>query len=162
MYKLIITIRSTLLVFLTHKLALPLLQLIRKPELFPFTVTDLKNLPTGTLGHELIHFIEEKDLKLLPYYAKHDIKHLLLEYDTTDCGEVCLQCFMLGNGHVSFPVISTVLYGVVTMTEYWKHFAKAFKRGQSCISIAQWNWIEIIPLPTKTLREKINENKKLS
>jgi ubiquinone biosynthesis protein Coq4 len=66
---------------------------------------------------------------LLPYYARHDIKHILLDYDTKNEGEGCLQCFMLGNGHVSFPVVATVLYGWATMPEHWpaseKHTAEA-------------------------------------
>lgn len=156
MYKFIILLRSRVLVFLTHSLALPMLQLIRKPELFPYTKEQLLNFPAGTLGNDLIHFIDDKNLSLLPYYAKHDIKHLLLEYDTTDCGEVCLQCFMLGNSHLSFPVVSTVLYGLITMPEYWKYFIQAYKRGKRSTSIANWKWIEIVYQPTKSLMNKIN------
>ena len=130
MYKLIILIRSKLLVFLTHSLALPILQIIRKPEVFPYSKLELKNFPAGTLGNDLVNFVEDKNIELLPYYARHDIKHILLHYDTTDNGEVCLQCFMLGNGHVSFPVIATVIYGLITMPEYWSNFKIAFLRGK--------------------------------
>jgi hypothetical protein len=106
MHKLIVMLRSRLLVFLTHHLALPLLRLIRKPQKFPYTVTYYANCQEGTLGKQLIEMLDKKGLKLLPYYAKHDIKHILLQYDTTDEGEVCLQCFMLGNKHLSFPVVA--------------------------------------------------------
>src|SRR6187402_2873865 len=99
MHKLIVQIRSHMLVFLTHNMALPILKLIRSPEKFPYTREDLHQLPDGTLGKELVTMLDRKQLKLLPYYAKHDIKHILLQYDTTDEGEICLQCFMLGNRH---------------------------------------------------------------
>ena len=117
MYQLIIQLRSSLLVFLTHNMALPLLQLIRKEDKFPYNMQQLMAMPAGSLGYNLAAFLRQKQLKLLPYYARHDIKHLLLEYDTTDEGEVCLQCFMLGNGHISFPVLATVFYGFTTMPE---------------------------------------------
>ncbi len=150
-------LRSAILVYLTHRMALPVLRIIRKPEIFPFTREELKNFPDKTLGKDLINFLEIKQLDLLPYYARHDIKHILLGYETTDEGEACLQCFMLGNGHVSFPVIATVLYGFVTMPEYWKSFRKAYARGQQCDPISNWKWFEILEEPTESLIKKIDQ-----
>jgi ubiquinone biosynthesis protein Coq4 len=137
-------------------MALPVLQLIRKPEVFPYTRQQLAHFPDETLGKELFNFLAIKQLELLPYYARHDIKHILLNYDTTDEGEGCLQCFMLGNGHVSFPVLATVLYSFVTMPEYWSSFKKAFTRGRKCDPISHWKWFAILPEPTGTLRKQIN------
>ncbi len=144
-----------MLVYLTHKMALPVLQLIRKPVVFPYSVEELKNFPEGTLGNELVNFLETKKLQLLPYYARHDIKHILLDYDTTDEGEGCLQCFMLGNRHISFPVIATVIYGFVTMPEYWPAFKKAFERGRKCRPIEDWKWFEILIEKTDDLKNKM-------
>jgi ubiquinone biosynthesis protein Coq4 len=150
--------RSTLLVYLTHRMALPVLRIIRKPEIFPYTRDELKQFPDETLGKNLIDFLDAKQLDLLPYYARHDIKHILLDYDTTDDGEGCLQCFMLGNGHISFPVIATVVYAFVTMPEYWTSFKKAYSRGKKCVPIANWKWFEILHEPTHKLKQKINFN----
>ena len=155
MYAFIKQCRSALLVYLTHRMALPVLRIIRKPELFPFTVEELKNFPDETLGKDLIDFLETKKLDLLPYYARHDIKHILLNYDTTDEGEGCLQCFMLGNGHFSFPVIATVLYGFVTMPEYWGNFKKAYAKGKNCKPISNWKWFEILTEKTTDLKHKM-------
>ena len=60
MHKLIVTLRSRLLVFLTHHMALPLLQLIRKPQKFPYTGKALRQLPKGTLGRQLIEMLDKK------------------------------------------------------------------------------------------------------
>ena len=160
MHKLIIKIRSKILVYLTHHMALPILQIIRKPQKFPFDQQELKLFPAGSLGKDLISMLEEKKLQLLPYYAKHDIKHLLLQYDTTDEGEVCLQCFMLGNKYYSFPVIATVLYGYITMPEYWGKFKQAFKRGAQSKSLEDWQWFSLLQQPTQLLICKINSNEK--
>ena len=156
MYKFIIKCRSALLVYLTHRMALPVLRIIRKAEIFPYSKAELTNFPAKTLGRDLIDFLDAKDLDLLPYYARHDIKHILLEYDTTDEGEVCLQCFMLGNGHISFPVAATVLYGFVTMPEYWKNFRIAYRRGKRSILIKNWQWFSILEQSTQSLIHKIN------
>ena len=149
-------LRSAFLVYLTHRMALPVLRIIRKPEIFPYTKKELKSFPEGSLGKDLINFLEIKNLDLLPYYARHDIKHILLGYETTDEGEACLQCFMLGNGHVSFPVVATVLYGFTTMPEYWGSFKKAYARGKLCQPISDWKWFEILAQPTQSLIKKIN------
>lgn len=155
MYTLIKRWRSAMLVYLTHQMALPVLRLIRRPERFPYTVDELKNFPEETLGKDLVNFLEIKQLDLLPHYARHDIKHILLGYDTTDEGEGCLQCFMLGNGHVSFPVLATVMYGFVTMPEYWPSFKKAYRRGAHCKPISDWKWFEILSEKTTDLKNKI-------
>ena len=159
MHKYIIQIRSHVLVFLTHNMALPFLKFVRKPLPFPHTMESLAHMPQGVLGVDLYKFIVAKNLQLLPYYAKHDIKHILLEYDTTDEGEVCLQCFMLGNGHFSFPVAATVLYGFVTMPEYWYKFKQAYKRGKNANNLHDWKWFEILEEETISVRNKIEKLK---
>ena len=147
--------RSALLVYLTHRMALPILRLIRKPLVFPYTAEQLKYFPEGSLGKDLDIFLTTKKLKLLPYYARHDIKHVLLGYDTTDEGEGCLQCFMLGNGHYSFPVIATVVYGFVTMPEHWTSFKKAFARGKHSIPIGDWDWFDMLTEKTLCIKNSI-------
>ena len=156
MHKYIIKIRSQILVYLTHKMALPFLKMMRKPTIFPYSKDALQQMPTNTLGNDLFIFLEIKKLDLLPYYAKHDIKHILLGYDTTDEGEVCLQCFMLGNKHISFPVAATVFYGFFTMPEYWSKFIAAYKRGAKCKTIHNWNWFVLLTENTSELKQKIN------
>lgn len=157
-YKIFSTARAGLLVFLTHNMALPMLKQLRRPVKFPYSSADLEKFPKDSLGRDLVEFLGKKGLQLLPYYAKHDIKHVLLQYDTTGEGEVCLQCFMLGNGHLSFPVAATVCYGFITMPEYWSVFRKAYCRGKAAKPISGWNWFAILDQPTCSLIRKINES----
>lgn len=156
MYQFIVKVRSSLLVFLTHNMALPILKMARSPQKFPYTKQDLHQLQQGTLGKELVEMLDRKQLNLLPYYAKHDIKHILLGYDTTDEGEVCLQCFMLGNGHLSFPVLATVLYGMATMPEFYTRFRKAYYRGRHAQAIHNWDWFTLLHLPVQSLADAID------
>jgi ubiquinone biosynthesis protein Coq4 len=160
MYKAIIVLRSRLLVFLTHRMALPLLKIIRRPKRFIYTKEMLQQMPEGTLGNDLIIMLQKNKLELLPYYVKHDIKHILLGYNTTGEGEVCLQCFMLGNRHISFPVAATILFGLFTMPEHWPAFVTAFKRGKKSVAIEGWQWFSLLEMPTQALIEKINGNEK--
>lgn len=156
MYKQFVRLRAAVLVLLTHSLALPLLKLIRRPTKFPYTPQSLEALPAGTLGNDMVYYLRGKNLPLLPYYARHDMKHILLGYDTTGEGEVCLQCFMLGNGHLSFPVAATVLYGLATMPEHYDLFKAAWKRGKQCKPLEPINWMALPPLNTQQLIQTIN------
>ena len=161
MKKELVEARKQILVFLTHKIALPMLKLIRKPA-FVYTKDDLQSLPGGTLGNDLFIFLKERNLPLLKHYARHDLKHVLLGYDTTEEGEACLQSFMLGNGRISFPVLGTVGYSFLTMPEYWTKMKSAFLAGKKSSPIHSWRWNEILQISTAELRKKIFMKKKNS
>jgi ubiquinone biosynthesis protein Coq4 len=115
----------------------------------------LAAMPAGSLGHDLFLFLEQRNLPLLPHYIRHDLKHVLLEYDTTDEGEACLQCFMLGTGRISFPVLATVVYAFVTMPEYWSKLRKAFREGRQAVFFHHWHWNKLLAVQTAILRERI-------
>jgi len=154
MKKKLLKIREWILVILTHKIALPLLKLVRKPNTFTYSEDELRALPNGTLGNDLYIFLKQRDLPLLKHYARHDLKHVLLGYDTTEEGEACLQTFMLGNGRVSFPVLATVMYSFLTMPEFWAKMRKAFHSGRRSNSIHNWKWNDVLHLQTHDLRKK--------
>lgn len=155
MKKLLISIRSAILVLLTHKIALPLLKIVRRPNVFIYTKEQLGMLPQGSLGNDLFLFLEKRKLPLLKHYARHDLKHVLLNYDTTDEGEACLQTFMLGNGRISFPVLATVMYGFITMPEHWKKMRLAYTQGMQSTSFHHWKWNELLVTETAVLRKRI-------
>ena len=155
MRKHLVCLRSSVLVWLTHRVALPFLRRVRRPAPFTHTREELAGFPPGSLGHDLYRFLETRKLPLLTHYARHDLKHVLLAYDTTDEGEACLQCFMLGNGRVSFPVMATVVYSILTMPEHWGRMRAAWRLGRRCTPIHHWVWNEVIHQPTRLLREKI-------
>ena len=91
----------------------------------------------------------------MKHYARHDIKHVLLGYDTTDVGEASLQCFMMGNGRLSFPVLATVIYSFVTMPEHWTKMKQAYREGKKGQSFHHWEWNDLMPVLTTELRSKI-------
>jgi ubiquinone biosynthesis protein Coq4 len=155
MKKIVIKIRETILVFLTHKIALPMLKLVRRPNDFTYSEDELQSLPAGTLGNDLILFLKQRNLPLLNHYARHDLKHVLLGYDTTEEGEACLQSFMFGNGRISFPVLATVTYSCLTMPEHWSKIKKAFLMGKKSNPIHRWKWNDILKEQTEDLRRKI-------
>src|SRR5688500_214703 len=148
-------VRENILVYLTHKIALPMLKLVRRPNAFTYSESDLRSFPSGTLGNDLFIFLKQRDLPLLKHYVRHDLKHVLLGYDTTEEGEACLQTFMFGNGRVSFPVLATVTYSFLTMPEFWTKIRNAFQEGKRTNSIHNSKCNEILHLQTSDIRKKM-------
>ena len=150
--------RQNLLVFLTHTIALPVmnkLRLYRSNIPFPYTAPHLRNLPAGTVGNDMIKALDRDGHHLIAYYEKHDIKHIVFGYPMTEKGEVTMQCFMLGNGLISFPVIATVLMGLFTMPEYYSSIFKAFKRGRSAKNLAATDWFGLIECSTLLVQQTL-------
>jgi Coenzyme Q (ubiquinone) biosynthesis protein Coq4 len=155
MKRLLKKFRSNVLVLLTHTIALPILKVVRRKKKFPYSMEQLSALPYETVGNELWQLLNAHSIRLLPYYERHDIKHVVLNYPFTDEGEVSLQFFMLANGRVSFPVLATVLYGLLTMLEYYPSFRKAWARGKRTKSLESMDWFGIMELPLVTVQNQI-------
>ena len=123
-------IRSTLLEFLTHKIALPLIVKFRDNEPFRYSMSDLEAFPEDTLGKDLVEYLKKMNFKLLRNYERHDCKHIILGYEMDEVGEARMQFYFLGNRHYSVPVISTVIICFVLMPEHWSAFFEEYKKGK--------------------------------
>ena len=77
MKKLLIRFRTAMLVFLTHRLALPLISRMRSSPNFDHDMEDLSLLPDGSLGKDLFLVLEKRDLLLRT--VLQDLEILLLQ-----------------------------------------------------------------------------------
>ena len=77
---------------------------------------------------------------------------MVLDYPFTDEGEVSLQFFMLANGRISFPVLATAIYGLITMPEYYTSFRKAYQRGKEAKDLSSLDWFAIMQQPLAEVR----------
>lgn len=155
-------LRERFLVFLAHDLGLRYFRTVRRQRIFPWTLQSLSALPEDTVGRRLYLFMVENNLNLLPYYEKHDIKHVILDYPPTDRGEVCLQVFMLANGRMTIPVLMAVIYGMLTMPEYYAAFKQAWQRGRATASLKHLDWFGLIPLPVAHVKKHLFEYRRNS
>ncbi|MEZ6128081.1 MAG: hypothetical protein R3C59_05335 [Planctomycetaceae bacterium] len=97
----------------------------------------LRSLPEHTVGHDLAKLLDDKGLKLIPGFEKHDLNHLILDYDMTPEEELCLQAYLIGNGHWQlqcflFLSSSVLLPGL--WTTLWAHFCLG-RRNESLSSL---------------------------
>lgn len=153
MIKKIKYLRSKLLEFLTHKIALPLIGKFRKKPKFNYSMSELLQFENGTLGKDLALYLKKMNFVLLPNYEQHDCKHIILQYEMDEAGEARMQFYFLGNRHYSIPVISTCIICFFLMPEYWKQFYADYQKGKTGKPFEEIDYNAIVHLQTNDLRK---------
>jgi hypothetical protein len=115
----------------------------------------LKTLPEGTLGRDIADCLERNNLRLVPKFESHDLKHILLDFKMTPVDEIRLQAFMLGNGNYSLASFAIFAFGVLLLPDLWTTFYRDFKNGRNTKPISHWTIEEYAHCKTSTLRECI-------
>lgn len=151
-------IRKFILLQLIHNVGLPFLIRFRKPRPWYYSHEELRNFPKETFGRELADLLDKQGYRLLRNYEHHDAKHVLLGYGMDEEGEVCMQFFFLGNRRYSFPVLSTVIAGIILMPDKYKLFYKEYKKGRRIPEINKWDIAALVPFNTNEVRKKLSIN----
>ncbi len=113
----------------------------------------LKELPEGTLGKDIANCLERNNLRLVPNYESHDLKHVLLDFEMTPVDEIRMQAFMLGNGNYSIPSFAIFIFGALLLPDLWVTFYKDYKNGLNAKPIKTWTIEEYANCQTSTLRQ---------
>lgn len=116
----------------------------------------LNELPDGTLGKDISNCLEKNNLRLVPGYESHDLKHVLLDFKMTPVDEIRMQAFMLGNGNYTIPSFAIFIFGALLLPDLWNTFYKDYKNGQNSKPIKSWTIEEYAHCQTSTLREIIS------
>ena len=118
----------------------------------------LKSLPKGTLGNDIYLNLQSNNVRLIPKFENHDLKHTLLNYPMTPLGEIEMQAFLLGNRNYTFPTTMIFIFGFLLFPYRTKAFREAFKRGRNTIKISEWTIEEFCWYKTNVLLKIINSN----
>lgn len=114
---------------------------------------NLKELPDGTLGKDIANCLEKNDLRLVPNFESHDLKHVLLNFKMTTVDEIRMQAFMLGNDNYSIPSFTIFIFGALLLPDLWSTFYTDFKNGQNSKPIKTWTIEEYAHCQTSTLKQ---------
>lgn len=113
----------------------------------------LQELPDGTLGKDIANCLEKNNLRLVPNYESHDLKHVLLDFKMTPVDEIRMQAFMLGNGNYSIPSFAICFFGAILLPDLWTTFYKDYKNGLNSKPFKTWTIEEYAHCQTSTLRQ---------
>jgi hypothetical protein len=98
----------------------------------------LENYQEGTLGKEIWHMLCKKEYELVPYYEKHDLKHVLLGYPQAAGDEMKMQAFMFGNAGFKLPMVFISMIFVIWTPEVWLEMPYHYRVGQLTKSVGGW------------------------
>lgn len=115
----------------------------------------LQELPEGTLGKDIANCLEKNNLRLVPNYESHDLKHVLLDFKMTPEDEIRMQAFMLGNGNYSIPSFAIFIFGALLLPDLWTTFYTDYKNGLNSKPIKTWTIEEYAHCKTSTLRKNV-------
>jgi hypothetical protein len=68
---------------------------------------------------------------------------------------------MLANGRITFPVLFSVMVGIVIMPDKWSIFRKAWKRGRETHSLKNLDWFGLVPQQLNIVTNKIFQPKNI-
>lgn len=118
-------------------------------------MSDLEYYPEGTLGKELWLLMKQKNLEFVPWYERHDLKHILLGYPQHAPDEIRMQAFMFGNAGFSFVHTLIFLAFVVWTPEVWPELPYHYRVGQLTAPIGDWRLEEVVDKDLSALRNDI-------
>ncbi|MEW6469433.1 MAG: hypothetical protein AB1458_10930 [Bacteroidota bacterium] len=147
--------RKKLIILLIHGVGLPVLVRFRKPKPWHYSHEELRRFPEGTWGKALADTLDKKGYRLLRNYEYHDAKHVLLGYGMDEVSEVRMQFFFLGNRRYSFPVLSTVITGMLLMPERWGLFLDEFRKGRSLPPVNRHDIARMVTEPLAEVRARL-------
>ncbi|UZR94598.1 hypothetical protein [Chondrinema litorale] len=120
---------------LSFRLSVWFIEQFYQMKIYEDKVDKLRQLKQGTLGREIAECLDKHNLRLVPGYESHDLKHVLLGFNMNPVDEIRLQAFMLGNGNVTLPSITIFLFGFVLLPYKWRSFYKDFIQGRNTIPV---------------------------
>lgn len=119
---------------------------------------ELRNSPVGTLGYDVAKCLDNNNLKFVPHFESHDLKHVILEYKMTPADEIKLQAFMLGNGNYTLACFAILTFGIILLPDEWMTFYNEYKKGRKAIPISSWTIDELANTKTDFLRNQLYIN----
>jgi len=118
---------------------------------------ELSLLPEGTIGNDIFKMLNNHNLKIIPKFEEHDMKHIILGYSMSSIDEIRMQAYLFGNGNHSISCILFLASGIV-FPEYWNTFYKDYKKGKNAISISNLTLDECKMKLSKDLKVMYTKN----
>jgi len=113
----------------------------------------LRSLPEHTVGHDLAKMLDSRGLKLIPGFVKHDLNHLILGYDMTPEEELCMQAYLIGNGHWQLQCF-LFLSSAVLLPGLWSTLCAHYKLGRQNELLSSLRLEECLDRKTEQVRRQ--------
>ncbi|WP_425641056.1 hypothetical protein ACPUEK_13505 [Marinomonas gallaica] len=135
--------------------SVPILNLFRNPEEWPYPFEQLNEFEDHTLGKALYNFLNSRNLGYLPKYEEHDTYHVLLGYGTSVTEELKLQAFMWGNKNSTFAGRVLFIIGYIVFPSKHSLLKREMIRGSNAKPLSGILVASMIPMNLLELRSNL-------
>lgn len=112
--------------------------LLRKRN-WKYTADDYRSMPENSLGRRLIGYMDEHNIPFKPRLVRHDLKHVLLDYEMNMPDELRIHAFLLGNRCYNPMAMLYLALCTVIVPEIIPTLRKDFRRGRNSICLRSIN-----------------------
>lgn len=112
--------------------------LLRKRR-WRYAASDYQNMPDGSLGKELITYMNQNNIPFKANLVRHDLKHILLGYEMRMPDELRIHAFLVGNRSYNLVAIAYLLVCISIVPESIRLLKKDFQRGRKAICLKRIN-----------------------
>jgi hypothetical protein len=95
------------------------------------------NYKKGSLGNELGLFYAKNDFTPVGRAERHDVFHVLFEFDTSVKAECELQFFLAGNGKWSVFTFGTCVIAFILFPSWLRDFKLSYQIGKQYVNVNQ-------------------------
>jgi ubiquinone biosynthesis protein Coq4 len=88
-------------------------------------------MPSNSLGYGLFDYLEKTNLTYKPNLIRHDMKHILLNYEMKMPVELKIHAFLIGNKSYNLMGIIYLIICVIIVPEIIPDLKKEYVRGQN-------------------------------
>ena len=120
-----------------------------------YDMHDLAKMPSDSLGHGLYAYLNKANLSFKPNLIRHDIKHILLNYEMKMPDELKIHAFLIGNKNYNFMGIIYLMVCVVIVPEILPSLRKEYQRGKNAVCLKQVNLLQYVAMNTETVRQSL-------
>lgn len=138
------SLREKFTVYLLHKAIQTHAMVHNKRKPWGLQTHELVNYPAQSLGKALGDFLQKEQLEPIPKLERHDVFHILLDYNTHMKDEAGLYFFLFGNGKKTLFAVGTILFAACMFPEHWTYMYKQYKRGQQAFPIIKLKFKELL------------------
>lgn len=129
------------------------LQYFCKSNCYEEKLAFMRQLPKGTIGSDLALMLDKKELKLIPKFENHDLKHLILNYGMSSKEELRMQAYLFGNGNYSIFCL-LFLASAILWPSCWKELYNDYKLGKKSPAINYLKLKDCMLENTEVLKKK--------
>lgn len=121
-----------------------------------YTLEDCSKMNKTSLGYSLYSYLTTNNLSFKPNLIRHDMKHILLNYEMKIEDELKLHAFLIGNRSYNIMGIIYLATCLLFVPKTFLELKKDYKKGKSAKKLKHIELQNLATTDLNELRKKLN------